>query len=213
VAGIEMNLASGRGEIVVIQERQLLLTKSTLTNPRLCNLDIHIVIRSIQAPGLANSAQISGQRPLVAYHSSSNILVFLLQAANMVLRSSQVHFNDCLVRRTVPICIYGSCGDIMPPTSDRSIQIPFPDKLVSLTKELILPPMTFRSGRLRPRKLVSDMTPRASHNPLLSLNNALTIKILRRTCKFLERTLLPSIAIASAISFYRSLCFRHSCTL
>ena len=60
MAGIEMNLASGQGEIVVIQEEQLLLTKSTLTNPRLWNLHIHIVVRSMQASGLANSAQISG---------------------------------------------------------------------------------------------------------------------------------------------------------
>ena len=33
------------------------------------------LVRSIQAPGLANSAQISGQRSLVAYRSSSDILV------------------------------------------------------------------------------------------------------------------------------------------
>jgi hypothetical protein len=110
VAGIEMNLASGQGEIVVIQEEQLLLTASTLTNPRLWNLHIHIVVRSMQASGLANSAQISGQRSLVAYRPSSDTLVFQLQAANMALRSSQVHFGDCLIRRTVPIRICGSCG-------------------------------------------------------------------------------------------------------
>ena len=90
MAGIEMNLASGRGEIVVTQEGQLLLTKSTLTNPRLWNPHIHIVVRSIQAPGPTNSAQISGPRPLIAYRSRSDILVFQLQAANMALRSSQV---------------------------------------------------------------------------------------------------------------------------
>lgn len=110
MAGIEMNLASGRGKIVVIQEGQLLLTKSTLTNPHLWNPHIHIVVRSTQAPGLTNSARICGPRPLVAYRSSSDILVFQLQAPDMALRSSQVHFGDCLIRRTVPICICGSCG-------------------------------------------------------------------------------------------------------
>jgi hypothetical protein len=34
------------------------------------------LVRSIQAPGLANSAHISGQRSLVAYRSSSDILGF-----------------------------------------------------------------------------------------------------------------------------------------
>jgi hypothetical protein len=104
-----MNLASGRGEIVVIREGQLLLTKSTLTNPRLWNLHIHVVVPSIQGPGLTNSARISGQRPLVVYRSNSHILVFQLQATNMALRSSQVHFGDCLIRRTVPIRICGTC--------------------------------------------------------------------------------------------------------